>query len=552
MLKLGQMVVLGGAVALVGCGEEASESMVNGEVEASAPATIKGEPGKADSSAEAVFLDFEFEGRVILDNQWGLQAQIENQMLYTIGHLNGDRSVGRLDRLELSNVRAERKDDHYEVTYTAQLPVAWGKKNSIPETYELVLPVDGTSAGYNDFTEAYMGSCVDWGAHDVDAGSMWYYYRPNRNGCRLDEADVFKTTATISPNANQTTGKFPEYDRIWADDAMNVVAVFGKYKDDATRDSDAGISAYNRFVSTVGSTFTGDVEITPAELAESGLSNPGVVHPYVTFNIKLEDGRAVNIHALLVDNVRTAGPEFTERYERLTGDADLIFYNGHAGLGANIRALAQKGKWTPGQYSVVFMNGCDTYAYVDSALWDARAEVNPDDPEGTQHLDIISNALPSFFSSMSRTSMVLINALTDIENPKTYEEIFAGIDRSQVVLVSGEEDNTFVPGGAVPTDADMAWDGFTADGALTQGEAARYETPVLPEGKYTFELIGTGDADLYVRIGEAPTTSTFDCRPYRSNSEETCTVSLPAAASVHVMVRGYRASNFHLTAYRVE
>ena len=34
-----------------------------------------------------------------------------------------------------------------------------------------------------------MEKCVDFSAHDVDAGSMWYYYRPRRSGCTIDEAD---------------------------------------------------------------------------------------------------------------------------------------------------------------------------------------------------------------------------------------------------------------------------------------------------------------------------------------------------------------------------
>ncbi len=50
---------------------------------------------------------------------------------------------------------------------------------------------------------------------------------------------------------------------------------------------------------------------------------------------------------------------------------------------------------------------------------------------------------------------------------------------------------------------------------------------------------GTGDADLYVRKGAAPTTATFDCRPYITGNNETCTFTSPAAADYYVMLRGY-------------
>ena len=52
---------------------------------------------------------------------------------------------------------------------------------------------------------------------------------------------------------------------------------------------------------------------------------------------------------------------------------------------------------------------------------------------------------------------------------------------------------------------------------------------------------GTGDADLYVRFGSAPTTTTYNCRPYLSGNAETCTFSAPQTGTYHVMVRGYSA-----------
>lgn len=52
---------------------------------------------------------------------------------------------------------------------------------------------------------------------------------------------------------------------------------------------------------------------------------------------------------------------------------------------------------------------------------------------------------------------------------------------------------------------------------------------------------GTGDADLYVRFGSAPTTAAYDCRPYRNGNTESCTFATPQSGTYHVMVRGYSA-----------
>src|SRR5688572_16618376 len=67
---------------------------------------VKSEDGKTDSSAVAVFLDFEFDGELLTGTSWNPQQQVEDQLLYTIGHLNGNNSVGRLDKVELTNVRS--------------------------------------------------------------------------------------------------------------------------------------------------------------------------------------------------------------------------------------------------------------------------------------------------------------------------------------------------------------------------------------------------------------------------------------------------------------
>lgn len=52
---------------------------------------------------------------------------------------------------------------------------------------------------------------------------------------------------------------------------------------------------------------------------------------------------------------------------------------------------------------------------------------------------------------------------------------------------------------------------------------------------------GTGDADMYVLFGNAPTTSTYDCRPYASGNNEVCDISNVQAGTYHVMLRGYSA-----------
>jgi hypothetical protein len=88
-----------------------------------------------------------------------------------------------------------------------------------------------------------------------------------------------------------------------------------------------------------------------------------------------------------------------------------------------------------------------------------------------------------------------------------------------------------------------AWEGLHESGSVSRDQEVRFTTPELSAGTYRFDMTGTGDADLYVRRGSAPNTTTFDCRPYANGSAETCSVTLQSAGAIHVMVRGYAASS---------
>ncbi len=65
---------------------------------------------------------------------------------------------------------------------------------------------------------------------------------------------------------------------------------------------------------------------------------------------------------------------------------------------------------------------------------------------------------------------------------------------------------------------------------------------VVPAGASNLSISiagGSGDADLHVRLGSAPTTSSYTCRPYKSGNSETCTFSAPTAGTYYISVRAY-------------
>ncbi|MCF6441623.1 PKD domain-containing protein [Pseudoalteromonas luteoviolacea] len=77
----------------------------------------------------------------------------------------------------------------------------------------------------------------------------------------------------------------------------------------------------------------------------------------------------------------------------------------------------------------------------------------------------------------------------------------------------------------------------------------------LPAGASNVQISisgGSGDADLYVRKDSKPTTSTYDCRPYRWGNSESCSIT-GGAGKYWVMIRGYSAyANLKLVATYTE
>ncbi|MCW8863912.1 MAG: S8 family serine peptidase [Colwellia sp.] len=73
-----------------------------------------------------------------------------------------------------------------------------------------------------------------------------------------------------------------------------------------------------------------------------------------------------------------------------------------------------------------------------------------------------------------------------------------------------------------------------------------YYTIDIPAGMSTLDFAmsgGTGDADMYIRRGAQPTSSTYDCRPYKSGNNETCSFTNPTADTWHIGIYGYSAAS---------
>jgi pseudolysin/vibriolysin len=96
--------------------------------------------------------------------------------------------------------------------------------------------------------------------------------------------------------------------------------------------------------------------------------------------------------------------------------------------------------------------------------------------------------------------------------------------------------------------------GDSTGGALTKGVAMTDQhaatghsvnyTIAVPSGATNLVIStsgGSGDSDLYVKFGSAPTDSSYDCRPYKNGNAESCTFASPSAGTYYVRTKAYSA-----------
>jgi hypothetical protein len=438
------------ALVLVACSSEES-----------APISKSEEPF---TSIDAVLLELDLTGALTTttSDEDEVHRLVAAQLAYTVGPLNAESAAGDLSQIAISDVQATPRNGMYHVTYRAKLPVAWAG-SSIPTTYDFALPARVGADAESAFASKYGTSCVEEDASGVDRFRMFFEYRPQRATCKLDPADVAMVSASVTRAPVDPTPRYPEYQRIWEDGALNVIALFTRADNGP---DDDGVRAYDRFVADAAGYLR---RLQPRDT--KWITSDGEL------DAVLPDGRSVHIASKLVGHhLADDGAELDAWYDAHTPDADLVLYNGHAGLGGNVRELMQKGQFRPHQYLLLALNGCDTFSYADATLAMRRAALNPDDPKGTKYLDTVLNVLPGNFATTANTTMTFIEAAVEARDtpprPRSYAEILGLIASQPVVVVTGEEDNEFQPGMLDVSDAGVAPLEVTPDAVRPRADAA--------------------------------------------------------------------------------
>ncbi len=390
----------------------------------------------AITSELADILDFRFTGEVIGPSGGSARKAIVAQLMYAQGILTtAKHGNGQIRNVKLTNVRETAAGEKRRITYDASMPVAWPQGLAAPSSYELTLPLDVTSL--DSFDEKYDGRCgrIQHGKH-----TFWHDFNPKARRCAFDDTDVSRAVVTVAPHQGETENKYPEYDLLWADDRLDVVAIFGIIESKKKPD-DYGFSEAQKFVQNTKG------QLVDARANDNEPSESILVHTTVNGKAKVRGRlRDVNVDVFVVNKIERTGEDFDARYDALSETADMIMYNGHTDSGEGLDALSRKGNVTAGHYQLVLLNGCQSFALMDETMTERRRAANgDDDPNGTKFLDVVTNALPGYADTLASVSSSVLAAAIGVDAPKNYNELLSTMPEANIAVVFGEEDNRFSP-----------------------------------------------------------------------------------------------------------
>lgn len=97
------------------------------------------------------------------------------------------------------------------------------------------------------------------------------------------------------------------------------------------------------------------------------------------------------------------------------------------------------------------------------------------------------------------------------------------------------------PGGTTPPTGNTLENGVAKTGLAASAGSDLTFTMDVPAGATNISFAmsgGTGDADMYVKFGSAPTDSSYDCRPYKTGNTESCNRT-DAGGTYYVRIKAY-------------
>jgi hypothetical protein len=179
----------------------------------------------------------------------------------------------------------------------------------------------------------------------------------------------------------------------------------------------------------------------------------------------------------------------------------------------------------------------ETYFMIEVPASQTKLEISISGGTGDCDLYVKKDATPTTTSYDYRPFLAGNNEKATINDPAagTYYIMLRGYSAFSGLTLLG------VYTGNVGT---LLTNGVAVTGLSGAANSEKLYRIEVPSGQISLEILisgGTGDCDLYVKRGAAPTTTTYDYRPFLAGNEESVTVSNPTADTWYILLRGYSA-----------
>lgn len=306
-------------------------------------------------------------------------------------------------------------------------------------------------------------TCGESGGHiELSQSSYWYLWDPDMPGCKAKLQDMQITVSKLTP---KNPPSYPEYDKLWADNKLDVVVLFGKLDDGGDIKKDWNWAAADRFARWLET--ASFVEQTDAPMGRRFAKTIG--DKTETVDIYYPD--------LFEDVTDTA---HMANWQEAQSEHEVVVYLGHSVLGTG---SVYDDVDYPDFYQIQFIGGCLGWEYYVQPVLEGKA--------GWEKVDAVASIVPNLYTEMNpATGEFLAKLFWGFEHDgnASWQEIMAGINNRLGHAhfgVSGARGNCFSPDGidkcvAPPTNANH-WESTTAAPIPDADPAGAVSTISVPD-----------------------------------------------------------------------
>lgn len=315
----------------------------------------------------------------------------------------------------------------------------------LPLAYDQIYKLGLNEEGVNLCTDEHYNSELD----------LFYFWDTAKKDCPLSDnnKDVVRGEGKLKILKN-TIETYPEYHLLYKkDDGVLNISLFLGYIDDieqytVPKKTDNGYYALKEMTDYLKSKgFVLENKKEAFRLMASKKEKKGI-NFYRQFKkiVKTKIGNLLTIRVSLMladTGINSQDLTFHSYLIPAMETDDIIVYDGHSGLGANL-SLDYLGpiNFDQNKYQLIFFNGCSSYPYFNMTYFDAKG--------GSKYLDIVTSGLPTITSTMAANLQAFISPFIS-GRIDSYQKIMKGLEKSNgeegtyLTGVNGDEDNQFQP-----------------------------------------------------------------------------------------------------------